>query len=109
MNIRGRTVSSIKIPPKRPEYFTSEREQKLDYIEVDECLIRACFIPCNYHLCQMRCSKKISFVGTVQSFCAVYLSTYLSDTQPLWSMLHHITTAPECVYDQWYASIELKI
>uniref|UniRef100_A0AAF5PJC2 Uncharacterized protein n=1 Tax=Wuchereria bancrofti TaxID=6293 RepID=A0AAF5PJC2_WUCBA len=44
MNIRGRTVSSIKIPPKRPEYFTSEREQKLDYIEVDECLIRAWYV-----------------------------------------------------------------
>lgn len=27
----------------RPEYFTNEKEQKVDYIEVDECLIRGMF------------------------------------------------------------------
>lgn len=27
----------------RPEYFTNEKEQKVDYIEVDECLISGMF------------------------------------------------------------------
>nr|CRZ22464.1 Bm5260 [Brugia malayi] len=53
-------------------------------------------------VCLYTCANnKIWCTGTAQSFCVVYLNTYLSDTQPLWSMLHHIITVSKCVYDQW--------